>query len=110
MRFDDAFANSKYLAGAKDFPPRWAAKAAGFREGMGQNARLGQVYGAGERNWFDLYLPATAAKGVIVFIHGGYCSLSGRAISRIWRRARSKQAGLVRPRPTRLPHRPASAP
>ena len=72
MRFDDAFANSKYLAGAKDFPPRWAAKAAGFREGMGQNARLGQVYGAGERNWFDLYLPATAAKGVIVFIHGGY--------------------------------------
>jgi arylformamidase len=47
MRFDDAFANSKYLAGAKDFPPRWAAKAAGFREGMGQNARLGQRMGQG---------------------------------------------------------------
>ncbi|MFZ1662594.1 MAG: alpha/beta hydrolase [Paracoccaceae bacterium] len=72
MRFDDAFANSKYLAGAKDFPPRWAAKAAGFREGMAENARLGLAYGPGERNWFDLYMPTGTPKGIVVFIHGGY--------------------------------------
>jgi len=72
MRFDDAFANSKYLADGKDFPPRWAAKAAGFREGMGENARLGLAYGSAPHNWFDLFLPAGTPRGTVVFIHGGY--------------------------------------
>ena len=57
MRFDDAFANSKYLADGKYFPSRWAKKAADFRVSVAGRGRLGVAYGAGERQWFDLFLP-----------------------------------------------------
>ncbi|MCY1126875.1 alpha/beta hydrolase [Frigidibacter sp. RF13] len=72
MRFDDAFANSKYLADGKDFPSRWARKADGFRAAMGARAELGIVYGPGERHWFDLFLPEGEPRGLVIFIHGGY--------------------------------------
>lgn len=35
-------------------------------------ARLDLVYGDGERNRFDLFLPEDAPKGLVVFVHGGY--------------------------------------
>lgn len=72
MRYDDAFANGKYIEGAETYAPRWAEKAAQFREALGHRARLGLSYGTGDRNWFDLYLPDGAAEGLLVFIHGGY--------------------------------------
>ena len=72
MRFDDAFANSKYLADGKYFPSRWDAKAKAFRERVGGRARLGLPYGTGERQWFDLFLPEGPALGLMIFIHGGY--------------------------------------
>ncbi len=73
MRFDDAFANSKYLADGKDFPSRWAARAEAFRRGCGARALLGLPYGPGGRHWFDLFLPAgEAPAGLVIFIHGGY--------------------------------------
>lgn len=72
MRFDDAFANSKYLADGKYFPSRWAKKAADFRVSVAGRGRLGVAYGAGERQWFDLFLPEGQPEGLMVFIHGGY--------------------------------------
>ena len=72
MRFDDGFANSKYLADGKYFPSRWEKKAAAFREAAGAKAQLAQPYGDGARQWFDLFLPDGMPQGLMIFIHGGY--------------------------------------
>ncbi len=72
MRFDDAFANGKYIAGAAEFPKRWAGKSDGLRAGLGARARLGLAYGPGARNWFDLFLPEGLPEGLMIFLHGGY--------------------------------------
>lgn len=69
---DRAYANGDFIQGATDFPPRWAAKAAAFRTGLGPRARLDLAYGAGARNHLDLFLPESAPRGLIMFIHGGY--------------------------------------
>ncbi len=39
---------------------------------MGARAEPGLRYGAGERHWFDLFLPEGEPLGLVVFIHGGY--------------------------------------
>ena len=72
MRFDDAFANSKYLADGKYFPSRWEKKATEFRDRQGAGARLSLRYGTGERHWFDLFLPNGTPRGLMIFVHGGY--------------------------------------
>lgn len=72
MRFDDDFANSKYLADGKYFPSRWEAAAQAFRDRLGAQTQLDLRYGAGERHWFDLFLPEGPPRGLLVFIHGGY--------------------------------------
>lgn len=93
MRYDDAFANGKYIEGAEAYPPLWNNKAARFREAMGPRARLSLPYGTGERNWFDLYMPEGEPEGLMVFIHGGYwrafgprdfSHLAAGAIARGW--------------------------
>ena len=75
---DRAYANGAFIAGAEGFPPRWEAAAAGFRESLGPRARLGLAYGGGERQRFDLFLPEGAARGLLVFVHGGYWMAFGR--------------------------------
>ena len=35
-------------------------------------AKLDLLYGDGERNRFDLFLPEQTPKGLVVFVHGGY--------------------------------------
>ncbi len=72
MDWDAAYANAPFIPGAEGFPPRWAAEAAAFRGRLGDRARLGIAYGAGEREWLDLFLPAGAPRGLMVFVHGGY--------------------------------------
>lgn len=74
MEFDDAYANGAYIEGAADYPPRWAASAADFRNALGARARLDIAYGSGgeARHRFDLFLPETPPLGVLVFVHGGY--------------------------------------
>ena len=72
MRNDDAFANGKYIPGGADYPKRWLAKAASFRAGLADRARLGLVYGPGAQQWFDLFLPEGTPTGLMIFIHGGY--------------------------------------
>ncbi|MEL7465172.1 MAG: alpha/beta hydrolase [Pseudomonadota bacterium] len=70
--WDDAYANGAHIEGAADYPPRWAAAAAAFREALGALAEIDVAYGEGERNRFDLFRPDGAARGLVVFIHGGY--------------------------------------
>ena len=71
---DDAYANAAHIPGAEDYPPRWAQLAAEFRktlEGEGR-ARLGLSYGDTARQVMDIFLPDGRAKGLCVFVHGGY--------------------------------------
>lgn len=75
---DRAYANGAFIAGAEGYPPRWEAAAAGFRESLGARARLGLAYGGGARQRFDLFLPEGAARGLLVFVHGGYWMAFGR--------------------------------
>lgn len=75
---DDAYANGPYIPDAEGYPPRWASSAAAFRAALGPQARLGLPYGSAERQRFDLFLPETAPRGLMVFIHGGYWRAFGR--------------------------------
>lgn len=73
---DREYANGAFIAGAADFPPRWAAEAAAFRAQA--KARLDLPYGGGERQRFDLFLPEGVPHGLMMFLHGGYWMAFGR--------------------------------
>lgn len=75
---DRAYANGAFIARADDFPPRWRTDAAAFRDGLGARAQSGLPYGPGARQRFDLFVPDGAARGLMVFIHGGYWMAFGR--------------------------------
>jgi len=70
MDWDDAYANAAYIADGAGYPARWTAQAAAFRA----NAQgvLHQPYDTAAASYFDLFLPATAPVGVMIFVHGGY--------------------------------------
>lgn len=72
--WDNAYANGPNIAGGDRFPAVWEEPARHFRETLSAagRARLDQPYGEGERNRFDLFLPEGTAKGLVVFVHGGY--------------------------------------
>jgi acetyl esterase/lipase len=72
---DRAYANGAFIPGAETYPPRWAAAAAAFRD---RHPPLDIAYGPGDRQRLDLFLPAGAAKGLMVFVHGGYWMAFGR--------------------------------
>ncbi|MFQ5566016.1 MAG: alpha/beta hydrolase, partial [Paracoccaceae bacterium] len=95
MDWDDAYNNRGHIAGAEDYPPRWAKQAAAFRERMAAagRARLDLAYGAAPRERLDLFLPEGMAQGLVVFVHGGYwrafgksdwSHLAGGALDRGW--------------------------
>lgn len=74
MNLDDAYANAAYIEGADQFPDRWAAEAAAFREGLTEQglAELDIPYGGSARQRFDLFQTSSDPKGLCVFVHGGY--------------------------------------
>lgn len=74
----DAYENAAYIAGAAAFPPRWAAEAAAFREHMGASIRRDLPYGSRTRHRFDLVIPDTGPRGLVVFVHGGYWKAFGK--------------------------------
>lgn len=76
MDWDDAFANSPYIAGAAEYPARWAAAAAAFRARA--PATLNLRYGVHPRETLDLFRPVGEATGLFVFIHGGYWLAFGK--------------------------------
>lgn len=77
---DTAYSNGAFIAGAEGYPPRWQAEAAAFRSAMGARAELDLPYGPTPREALDLFLPAGAPRGVLMFIHGGYWLAFGREV------------------------------
>ncbi len=81
---DRAYQNGAFIPDAGAFPPRWTAAARAFRESLGARAELDLGYGPGERNRFDLFQPEGTAKGLLMFVHGGYwISLSRQSWSHL---------------------------
>ena len=72
------YANGAVIPGADAYPPRWAAAAAAFRATLGPRARLNLSYGPSDREALDLFLPEGTARGLLVFVHGGYWMAFGR--------------------------------
>ncbi|UVK37042.1 alpha/beta hydrolase [Mesorhizobium sp. AR10] len=72
--WDNAYANGANIAGSDRWPAAWVEPAQAFRDALSAKgrARLDIAYGDNPRNRLDLFLPATAPKGLVVFVHGGY--------------------------------------
>lgn len=68
--WDRAYNNRDFIPDADGFIARWAAAAAAFRDTA--RAELDIPHGPHPREAFDLFLPAGAPEGVVVFVHGGY--------------------------------------
>lgn len=78
MDMDREYQNGAFIPGSEALPDLWAQKATAFRASLGGRARLDLPYGPGERHRLDLFLPETAARGLMVFIHGGYWLATNR--------------------------------
>ncbi len=72
--FTDAYSNGPHIADSDRWPTAWIKPAADYRAAMtaAGRARLAISYGEGERNALDLFLPESAPRGLVIFIHGGY--------------------------------------
>lgn len=74
LDWDAAYTNGANIPGGGAWPAAWVEPAASYRSAM---VGLGRVrpdlsYGQGERNRLDLFLPERPARGLTVFVHGGY--------------------------------------
>lgn len=70
--WDDAYENGAYIENSRQLPSRWNHQAANFRQKLGVHAELDIPYGPKSRQKFDLFHPEGEAKGLFVFVHGGY--------------------------------------
>ncbi len=66
---DEDFENTRYIPRGGDYPALWSRAAAAFR-------RDHPPFDCGGS---DLFLPSGPAKGLMVFVHGGYWMETGRA-------------------------------
>ncbi len=71
------YQNAACIPDGADYPALWAAKAAAFRA---VSAVETHTYGPGEREAYDLLRPSGAARGTLVFIHGGYWMETDRSL------------------------------
>ena len=69
--WNDAYDNSAHIPGSQTYPQIWAERAAAFRR-QWPTATLDLKYGAQARERIDLFLPRAEARGLAVFVHGGY--------------------------------------
>lgn len=72
---DRDYANGAFIPDGADYPPRWAVTAAAFRKLWRDRTDLDLAYGSGPRQRLDLFHPEGPARGVVVFVHGGYWHL-----------------------------------
>jgi acetyl esterase/lipase len=68
--WDDAFDNVGYIPNALSYFDMWQARATAFRRDA--QAELAIPYGPGDRQILDIFWPETDARGLVIFIHGGY--------------------------------------
>lgn len=76
---DRDYANGAFIPGGADYPARWTARAAAFRQALGGKARLDVAYGPKPRQKLDLFLPDEPPRGLVVFVHGGYWHLFSKS-------------------------------
>jgi acetyl esterase/lipase len=67
---DAAYANVPNIPGGAQYPARWTVAAQAFRARA--RAELALPYGDSPRQAMDLFHPEGTARGVCVFVHGGY--------------------------------------
>ncbi|MFC3723678.1 alpha/beta hydrolase [Neoaquamicrobium sediminum] len=72
--WDDAYANGANIPQGDRWPQAWVEPAKAFRDRLARDGRaqLGLAYGDAPRNRFDLFMPQGEAKGLVVFVHGGF--------------------------------------
>ena len=70
MDWDDAYAITAHIPGAEAYPEKWAQAAAAFRDAT--LCEIDLPYGETARQRFDMFHPQRSAKGLVVFVHGGY--------------------------------------
>lgn len=75
MTVDADYANAPHIPDGAAYPARWAAAAAAFRAAHPPETLR---YGEAPRARVDLFRPAAPAKGVMVFVHGGFWRAFGR--------------------------------
>lgn len=80
--WSDAYANAPHIPDGASYPERWQAQAQAWRENMNAQGRaqLGVAYGRSERQAYDLFLPEQSARGLAVFVHGGYWRAFDRSL------------------------------
>ena len=72
MQLDDAYANGAYIKRSDAYPTRWADEAALYRKTLGARVDIAVSYGPSARQVYDLFRACDAAKGTLIFVHGGY--------------------------------------
>ncbi|WP_439628820.1 alpha/beta hydrolase [Shinella sp.] len=72
--WDNAYANGVNIPRGDRWPEAWVTPAETFRSALlsAGRAKLDLAYGERPRNRMDLFLPEGAAKGLVVFVHGGF--------------------------------------
>ncbi len=108
----DAFDNSGYVPGSEALPEIWGGRAQAYRDDLATRglAETGIPYGTGTRNAFDLFRPEGAARGLVVFVHGGYWQRMDRAFfSHMAEGARSRGWTVAMPSYTLAPEARISA-
>lgn len=72
--FDAAYDNRAAIPEAAAIVSRWQTDAAAFRDWLLEvgRAEIGIAYGSSPRQRYDLFYPEGEARGLVVFIHGGY--------------------------------------
>lgn len=68
--WEDAFQNTSYIPDGEGYPKAWTRRAASYRDTVAGEIDI--AYGEGPRERLDLFRPAGGAKGLAVFIHGGF--------------------------------------
>ena len=76
--WDGEFSNGAYIPGSEALPELWAETALRYRAFLGGYCRE-HAYGPGDRQRLDLVLPDGAARGLFVFVHGGYWLAFGKS-------------------------------
>lgn len=69
--WDIAFDNMGHVAGSAALPAHWAAEAASYRA-SGVQVEENIAYGQAPREKLDIVWPENPAKGLVIFVHGGY--------------------------------------
>ncbi|MGI9350963.1 MAG: alpha/beta hydrolase [Rhizobiaceae bacterium] len=72
--WDKAYDNRAHVGNAESYLERWHSDASVFRDAMLMrcSCELSSVYGENPSNKYDVFTPIIDAKGLVIFIHGGY--------------------------------------